>query len=135
MSKNKVKQSGTGTSSQMESKHTKQDLDGIALNMAGYMNSNYFHVHRGASQLSQQLCVVFGNDGYSTDERAKLEAQAVKDWAEGADCLCSDIQIEPNGITWAVAVVGDHDIAEALKAITWDVWLEQSQKRVSGRQS
>jgi hypothetical protein len=115
-----------------QAKVDKKKLNEVAKDTAQHVNSEYMHVHRGVYSLGIDIHVVYGNDGYSIDKRSRSEAQAVKDHAKRIGCPASDIQVEPNGFTWAVAVRGDSCIVAALNSVAWLEWTRRSVRKKQG---
>ena len=61
----------------------KNDWNAEAATMAQYVFDNMFEAHRGAMPWNQEgISVVFGNDGYGKDDRAKNEVAMVRKYLE-----------------------------------------------------
>lgn len=100
--------------------------DGKAQMLATFMAEKFHRIHRGAAWLHEgEIVVVFGNDGYSQDERARLEVELLrqpiadaemKEIGFGLDALA----VDDYGYTWAM-LVETNDI-EFLRAAVWDAW-------------
>ncbi len=95
-----------------------------------------FEVHRGAFWWDEgrRVAVAFGNDGYSTDEKARREVAAVRQLLveqEGRELgFATDSE---DGYCWALAceLPADLDPA-ALESVLWDAWLSQCEAPEKG---
>ena len=74
--------------------------------------------------------MLFGNDGYSNDERPQAEAAAAVARANELDCEVSDIQTdEMENYSWATAVDCDKLHAEDIYNTMSKAWAEANEKR------
>ena len=80
-----------------------------------------FEVHRGAWKVSRNECVIFGNDGFSTDVRARIEvAQLVQELERlGIEIKGFGVS-EDDGYTWALRVAFKDD--RLLDSLVWHIW-------------
>jgi hypothetical protein len=111
--------------------HTKQELNTAAKHAAEYASDDLMHCHRGVLTWGKGRYVLFGNDGYSTDERSKKEAQAVCEAAHREGCPVSEIQTDRSGGTWAVAVVTVRKVAQNLLNVASATWVGESWKKAA----
>src|SRR5262249_41929357 len=118
----------------------RRDEDGDDL--AQFINESLMSVHRGAVHMNEEEgwpatqpgdIVVFGNDGFTTDPRAKQEVAAVGEFARQQGFDPVHFGIDPSGVTWAVVLQpgGGVDqefvpeLAEEIDERLWEVWMEE----------
>jgi hypothetical protein len=117
---------------------TKSQLNRIARNGAHYAGLHSFPLRRGSLYFEddKDLHVIFGNDGYRTDDRAKMEARTVRDAALARGLPTSEIQVDyEDGYSWAVAVVGSNDDAYELGQVASKTWRKETKKREAARKA
>lgn len=104
------------------------ELNRVAKEMAKCAGDYYMHIHRGWLPYNRDTQIVFGNDCYPKDARAKVEAETVISYAHEEGFSVSDIRVTRNG-TWAIAVQGDAEDAAELVQVAWHTWFEESKKK------
>jgi len=101
----------------------KEKLNQIAAAAAHIVKGAAFEKHRGQTYAGDGVYVLFGNDGYSGDERPQAEARAALNCAVALKLETSDIQTdEMEHYSWALAVKSDKDDAAFLYAEMCDEW-------------
>ena len=91
---------------------------------AKYVSSNMFEAHRGAIRWKGNgVTCLFGNDGYSSDERSKAEVEYIR------TALDPDREIAfatggDDGYSWAMLVRGDGP--PELDDLVWSGWRSAS---------
>ncbi len=99
------------------------DWNAEAVVMAQYAGKEMFEAHRGAMPWKELgVSVVFGNDGYSQDVRAKQEVEFVRSYCERAGIAVLGFGVDPDdGYSWAMLVKSaDH---ESLIPVAWSGWM------------
>jgi len=100
----------------------KNDWNAEAATMAQYVFDNMFKAHRGAMPWKQEgISVVFGNDGYDKDDRAKNEVAMVRKYLEekGISILGFGVG-SSNGYSWAMLV--QTRAHKELRKLVWACW-------------
>ena len=89
---------------------------------AEFANTFLMHRHRGVINCDSYY-VIFGNDGYDTDQRSRKEASEV--WGALRE-FDPQIGNSSDGTTWAI-VLTDHSRSlfdeEGLNRLVWDTWM------------
>ena len=99
---------------------------GKAQMLANVTAEKFQHIHRGAAWLHEgEVVVVFGNDGYSQDVRARLEVELLRQQIADAEMteigfVLNTLPVDDCGYTWAM-LVETNDI-ELLRTAVWDAW-------------
>ena len=95
--------------------------------LAHHLGETYFQAHRGAFIRGNAL-VVFGNDGYQQDERARREVDAVLAWGKTQGLRVTDFGTDPeDGYSWVLVFTGAKpdelaDLALAAEDVLWRAW-------------
>jgi hypothetical protein len=103
----------------------KQTETGKAL--AGYLALTISVAHRGAFVRGKEL-VIFGNDRYQQDSRARREVEAAFAWAREKGLEVTDFGTDPEeGYSWALVCHGGNpdelaDLAVAAEDVLWRAW-------------
>jgi hypothetical protein len=110
-------------------------LNGLkdASRQAAYAYSNLFRYHRG-SYLSRGTCVIYGNDGFSTDVRSQREAVRVAKQIEEMGYEIEGFGLAGEGYTWALTIrfepgTGREEreyVDSSLNSLVSDVWMEMA---------
>jgi|SRR6516165_5973203 hypothetical protein len=97
--------------------------------LAEHLGDTMFETHRGAFVRREEL-VIYGNDGYGTDERARREVDAAQKWAIEKALDVTDFGLTEDGYSWALACRGSGHTADELAGLAveaedllWCVWL------------
>jgi hypothetical protein len=85
---------------------------------ADYCAREMHNCHRGAFSIDGTT-VVFGNDGYGTDERSRLVLDLLRQDLDDLQLRELGFAASADGYTWAVLVEGDH--APELFSLVWEV--------------
>jgi len=73
-----------------------------AVTAANYIKAFHFPAHRGVFEIDLGF-IVFGNDGYSQSERAKMEVKIVRERLKALDLPEPAFGVdEANGYSWAL---------------------------------
>jgi hypothetical protein len=80
-----------------------------AIHAANYLHEEHFEVHGGAVLWQPGVVVVFGNDGYSQDERTREEVELVREKLRAAKLreIGFGADTVEGGYTWAPLVEVD----------------------------
>lgn len=95
----------------------------LASRAAEHANDTLFEDHRGVMKWHGQV-VIFGNDGYRQDERARLEVDLLRQHLSEAGIaelgfgLDERGEREDQGYTWAMVV--ESDDLDALHRMVWE---------------
>ena len=100
----------------------KVDWDSEAKRAANRVGDEMFEAHRGAMPWGQVgVSVVFGNDGYGADQRARREVAGVRrGLAEHGVAELGFGTRDDDGYAWAM-IVQSGDIA-FLESLVWGAW-------------
>jgi hypothetical protein len=99
------------------------------------LGEEFFEAHRGAFWWEEGRCVaiVFGNDGYATDGRAKLEVEAARRLLGFLDGRELAFATDSVGYSWALACqVGEPGAVNLLQATLWLAWNRLSAQKGKG---
>ncbi len=105
-----------------------RDILGVCKLMATKMYREHMDAHRGAMWIDDEFPeaegegLIFGNDSFSTDVRARKEVAQVVARLDSLAIRVFGFGLGPNGTTWALWV--DSDDEDLLNLIVWDVWFE-----------
>ena len=94
-------------------------------------HDQHFQAHRGAWEVADEEdydedqgiveeCIVFGNDGYATDVRARKEVAALVRRLESLGIEVLGFGLSPNRYSWAMRIA--HNEGNLPEALVWDVW-------------
>ena len=91
--------------------------------MARYVADNMFEAHRGAMPWRQEkITVIFGNDGYGQDKRAKQEVALVREYLEEVGIRVLGFGTNPeNNYSWAMLV--QSQACDDLNKLVWACWM------------
>ena len=80
-----------------------------------------FSVHRGARKVAPNECVIFGNDGFTSDVRSQVEvAKLVQELDRLGIKIVGFGLGEDEGYTWALRVAFHDDFV--LDRLVWHIW-------------
>ena len=95
--------------------------DKMAMGWATGAYRENFSAHRGAWEVSRNECVVFGNDGFSSDVRARIEVAQLVQELERLGVKIKGFGISKDGgYTWALRVAFKDDYL--LDRLVWHIW-------------
>lgn len=99
------------------------DWNAEAATMAGYVADNMFEAHRGAMPWKQEgITVIFGNDGYGRDNRAKQEVALVREYLAKVGIRVLGFGVNPkNNYSWAMLV--QSRACDDLNKLVWACWI------------
>lgn len=84
-----------------------------------------FSAHRGARRVARNECVVFGNDGFSSDVRSQVEvARLVQELDRLGIKIVGFGLGKDDGYTWAMRVAFHDDFL--LDRLVWHIWFVAS---------
>ena len=90
---------------------------------ADFANKFLMHRHRGVINCDSYF-VIFGNDGYSSDQRSRIESSEVWRKLRHHDPVSG---MSSDGVTWSL-VLTDHSRSlfdeDELNQLVWDTWME-----------
>jgi hypothetical protein len=105
---------------------------------ANYLHEEHFESHRGAVLWEPGVVVIFGNDGYSQDERTRKEVELVREKLRAAKIkeIGFGTDTAEGGYTWALLVEVDDDkyqteagqklhrvmLTNSFFDLVWDAW-------------
>ena len=113
-----------------------QMLNQVAATTAHVVMGAAFEKHRGRTYAGDGVYVLFGNDGYSGDERPQAEAAAAVSRAADLGCAASDIQTdEREGYSWAVGVLCDETDADDIYMTMCEAWEQANEKREAKKET
>jgi hypothetical protein len=93
------------------------ELNRIAAASANVLMAAAFEKHRGRAYAGNGVHILFGNDDYAKDERARAEAHDAMQCADELGLRRGEVQTsESEGYTWALAVECDEADAEEICA-------------------
>ena len=100
---------------------------------AAHAYRNLFHCHRG-SYLSRRACVIYGNDGFSTEVRSQREAVRVALEIEAMGHEVEGFGVSEDGYSWALVVRFAHGTPKSergyvdwrLNSVVGDVWFKMA---------
>lgn len=97
--------------------------DKMAMGWATVAYRENFSAHRGAWKVpgKRRECVVFGNDGFSSDVRSRIEVVRLVQELERLDVKIKGFGVSKDGgYSWALRVVFND--ADLLDRLVWNVW-------------
>lgn len=115
--------SDQGTHSESRTDQAEATERSVADIAAEFANVLLMHRHRGVINCDSYY-ILFGNDGYSTDQRSRKECSEV--WNRFRDHE-AQVGLSSDGCTWSV-VLTDHSRSRfnemELNRFVWDTWME-----------
>lgn len=92
-----------------------------AKRLVQYVSTQMMDAHRGAMPWHHpRVVVVFGNDGYDIDDRAKQEVEALRRIAE-RDGL-REFAFATDGYSWVLIVEFEEGFDDVWNSLVWNVW-------------
>jgi hypothetical protein len=101
------------------------DWNAEAVSMANYVYEHMFEAHRGAMPWKQDgITVVFGNDGYSSDKRARNAVKMLRKFLDSRETPVLGFGVDSEaGHSWAMSVkTADDEVlndGEVLNSLIW----------------
>jgi len=104
---------------------SKAKWNDVARELANEIGEHLFEAHRGATHSADYIetFVVFGNDGYSEDERSKKEVEFLRSFVEKDDALhWLGFSTAEDGYSWVALI--EHEAVDLINIenAVWAAW-------------
>ena len=110
----------------------KLDWSDMAECLANFAHEAMFSTHRGAAQISEEVAVIFGNDGNPTEIQNSSYAEVKELRRRLVEAEIEEIGFglsNEEGYSWAMIVRAMED-DEDLNQLVWDCWFNNERRQL-----